>query len=82
MKVREFENGSLEQQSNYLGQRIGLKSLSLKPHVGYQMQVNKAWQVGIQIQTQLLDQIDLTQFAGEARKFPLIGQLTIRKTLY
>lgn len=82
VKVREFENGSLEQQSNYLGQRIGLKSLSLKPHVGYQMQVNKAWQVGIQIQTQLLDQIDLTQFAGEARKFPLIGQLTIRKTLY
>lgn len=82
VKVREFENGTLEQQSNYLGQRIGLKSLSLKPHVGYQMQVSKAWQVGIQIQTQLLDQIDLTQFAGEARNFPLIGQLTIRKTLF
>lgn len=82
VKVREFENGSLEQQSNYLGQRIGLKSLSLKPHVGYQMQVSKAWQVGIQIQTQLLDQINLTQFAGEARNFPLIGQITIRKTLF
>lgn len=82
VKVREFENGSLEQQNNYLGQRIGLKSMSLKPHVGYQMQVNKAWQVGIQIQTQLLDQIDLTPFAGEARKFPLTGQFTIRKTLF
>lgn len=82
VKVREFENGTLEQQSNYLGQRIGLKSLSLKPHVGYQMQVNKAWQVGIQIQTQLLDQVDPTPFAGESRKFPLTGQFTIRKTLF
>ena len=80
--MREFENELLQEQNNYLGQRIGLKSFSLKPTLGYQLAVNKTWHVGIHVQTQLFGQLDMNQFAGEERKFPLVGQLTIRKTLF
>lgn len=82
VKVREFENELLQEQNNYLGQRIGLKSFSLKPTLGYQLAVNKSWHVGIHVQTQLFGQLDMNQFAGDERKFPLVGQLTIRKTLF
>ncbi len=81
MRFSQFENDALAQDGVYINQRTGLNSFGLKPSIGYQLEVAKSWNVGIQLNTQLVKQVDETQFVGNLTNFPLSGQITIRKTL-
>lgn len=81
MRFSQAENGQVAENGNYIGQRVGLKSFGLKPSISYQMEVSNSWYVGIQLNAQVINQIDQTQFIEKAARFPLSGQITLRKTL-
>lgn len=82
MRFSQFENGALSENGMYLGQRAGLNSFGMKAGIGYQLEIARDWNVGVQLSTQLMQQIDATQFKGEAAaRLPLSGQIMIRKTI-
>jgi hypothetical protein len=81
MRFSQSENGNLSHDEYYIGQKVGLNHFGLKPSVGYQLELAKGWNLGIQLNTQLMKQVDDSQFIGELRDNPLSGQITIRKTI-
>ncbi len=81
MRFSQSENGNLSHDEYYIGQKVGLNHFGLKPSVGYQLELVKGWNLGIQLNTQLMKQVDDSQFIGELRDNPLSGQITIRKTI-
>lgn len=81
MRFSQLENGNLSQDEYYIGQKVGLNHFGLKPSVGYQLELAKGWNLGIQLNTQLMKQVDDSQFIGKLRDNPLSGQITIRKTI-
>jgi hypothetical protein len=81
MRFSQLENGNLSQDEYYIGQKVGLNHFGLKPSLAYQLELAKGWNVGIQLSTQLMNQVDDSQFIGTNRNNPLSGQITIRKTI-
>lgn len=81
MRFSQLENGEMSQDEFYIGQKVGLKHFGIKPSIAYQLELTKGWNVGIQLNTQLLQQIDDSQFIGTIRNNPLSGQITVRKTI-
>ena len=81
MRFSQSENGNLSHDEFYVGQKVGLNHFGIKPSVGYQLELAKGWNLGIQLQTQLMKQVDGSQFIGKLRYNPLSGQITIRKTI-
>ncbi len=81
MRFSQLENGNLSQDEYYIGQKVGLSHFGLKPSLGYQLELTKGWNVGIQLSAQLMNQVDDSQFVGTIRNNPLSGQITIRKTI-
>jgi len=81
MRFSQSENGNLSHDEFYIGQKVGLNHFGLKPSVGYQLELAKGWNLGIQLQTQLMKQVDDSQFIGKLRDNPLSGQITIRKMI-
>jgi hypothetical protein len=81
MRFSQLENGEMSQDEFYIGQKVGLKHFGIKPSIAYQLELSKGWNVGIQLNTQLLQQVDDSQFIGTIRNNPLSGQITVRKTI-
>lgn len=81
MRFTQFENGDLSENGMYIGQKAGLNTFGLKTGIGYQLEIAKSWNLGIQLNAQMIQQVDAKQFVGEATKMPLSGQITIRKNI-
>lgn len=81
MRFSQKENEAIVVEGSYWGQRVGMHSFGLKPAVSYQLSVSQSWYLGIRIESQLIPQTDAEQFIGEPARFPLSGQITLRKTL-
>jgi hypothetical protein len=81
MRFSQSENGNLSHDEFYIGQKVGLKHFGLKPSIGYQLELAKGWNLGIQLNMQLIQQVDDSQFIGKVKDNPLSGQFTIRKTI-
>jgi hypothetical protein len=81
MHFSQLENGKVSFENKYIGQRIGLNSFGLKPSIGYQLELAKSWQIGVQLNAQVIRQIDNSQLVGALNKMPITGQFTLRKTL-
>lgn len=81
MRFDQYKDDQLNETGTYIGQREGLNSFGLKPSIAYQLEVARSWNVGIQLNAQVMKQVDETQFVGNLTKLPLSGQITIRKTL-
>ncbi len=81
MRFSQLEDGELSQDEVYIGQKVGLNHFGLKPSLGYQLELARGWNVGMQLSTQLMQQVDDSQFIGIIRNNPFSGQITIRKTI-
>lgn len=81
MRFSQLEDGNVSHDQYYIGQKVGLNHFGFKPSVGYQLELARGWNVGMQLSTQLLQQVDDSQFIGTVRNNPLSGQITIRKTI-
>lgn len=81
MRFSQLENGNLSHDEFYIGQKVGLNQFGFKPSVGYQLELAKGWNVGMQLSSQLIQQVDDSQFIGIVRNNPLSGQITIRKSI-
>ena len=81
MRFSQLEDGNVSHDQYYIGQKVGLNHFGFKPSVGYQLELAKGWNVGMQLSSQLIQQVDDSQFIGTVRNNPLSGQITIRKTI-
>ena len=81
MKFSELADGQISKDEFYVGQKVGLNHFGLKPNFAYQLELSKGWNVGIQLSTQLIQQVDDSQFLGTNRGNAMSGQITIRKTI-
>jgi hypothetical protein len=81
MRFSQLEDGNVSHDEYYIGQKVGLNQFGFKPSVGYQLELAKGWNVGMQLSTQLIQQVDDSQFIGIVRNNPLSGQITIRKSI-
>lgn len=64
-----------------LGYFMGIANIGLKPTIGYLYKLTPSIQIGGTIQMQLIDQTVQNYFDGNQRRYPLNGQLFIRKSL-
>lgn len=81
MKFSQLEDGNVSIEEYYIGQKVGLNNFGFKPSVAYQLELAKGWNLGMQLNTQLIQQVDASQFVGLVRNNPLSGQITIRKVI-
>ncbi len=81
MRYSQLEDGNISEDEIYIGQKVGLGQFGLKPSISYQLEIASGWNVGIQLSTQIIQQVDNTQFIGASRSNPLNGQITVRKTI-
>jgi hypothetical protein len=81
MRFSQLEDGNVSHDEYFIGQKVGLNHFGFKPSVGYQLEFVRGWNVGMQLSTQLIQQVDDSQFIGTVRNNPLSGQITIRKTI-
>ncbi len=81
MRYSQLEDGNISEDEVYIGQKVGLGQFGLKPSISYQLEIAKGWNVGIQLSTQIIQQVDNTQFIGTSRSNPLSGQITVRKSI-
>lgn len=81
MRYSQLEDGNISEDEVYIGQKVGLGQFGLKPSISYQIEIAKGWNVGIQLRTQIIQQVDNTQFIGTSRSNPISGQITVRKSI-
>ncbi len=80
IKHESFQDGELTRSKESYGLAGGLKRYGVKPTIGYSYHVNK-WTVGANIGVQLLQSVNEDWINGINNRFPVDGQIYLRRTI-
>lgn len=80
VKHQSFENEELTRSEELYGLAGGLTRYGLKPTFGYSYHMNK-WTIGANIGVQLMQSIDEDFIDGFNNRFPVDGQIYLRRTI-
>jgi hypothetical protein len=82
LQYSEQIDEKVTEQSWKLGPKQGLQPFGMKSNVSYQLQINSSISVGVQLSTQLINQIDEDAFKSDNTRLPINGQLVLRKSIF
>lgn len=72
--------GTMMEKKAFIGYMEGVNRFGLKPTFGYTYHFKKGWQLGLRGGVQLFDSFESEYIQKENAKFPIDGQLFLRKT--
>lgn len=75
----KVQNGKEIENSRIYGNKLGLNTWGLKPHFNYLFRIHEQFELGVQMNVQLIQPIDDSKFIGERKQLPFSGQITFRK---
>jgi hypothetical protein len=77
----QSENQQNKTTETYFGSRYGLNNWNLKPTIEYHYNFKNNFQIGFNVSTNLESTLDEEVLNFEANKFPILGQISIKKAL-
>ena len=79
--MRTEENGTSFNQESYYGYLDGINRFGIKPMIGYTYKLGSGLSLGLNLGMQLMSLVKDDFVNGVSNKFPIDGQLILKKTL-